>query len=89
MDRKYTDNQTVQHRIDNEEECFLREQLVWVKERMDVLDLIEAKLKRVRTLVCYVVEHKLTEEEAADMQVEVDDLLREIALLSQEEDVYH
>jgi hypothetical protein len=89
MISKYNDNQAVLHKVDKEEERFLCEQLVWIKKRMDVLTTIEEKLKQIRTLALYVVEHKLNEQEVGQVQLEVDDLLREIMLLSQDNEVYH
>lgn len=62
-----------------EEIC--REQLEWVRRRLEALDQIEAKLRQMRQLATYAASRNLTDEEVAQVQEWVNILQAEVNAL--------
>ncbi|MGI6093117.1 MAG: hypothetical protein ACOYD5_09070 [Negativicutes bacterium] len=59
-----------------EEIC--REQLEWVRRRLEALDKIEAKLRQMRELAIYAASRTLTNEEASQVQEWINILQAEV-----------
>lgn len=62
----------------------LEEELVQVKHRMQLLDMVEERMIRIRELAQFVVDHKLSPLEMQVINQEVDQLQEEIKLLNSE-----
>ncbi|WP_096201154.1 hypothetical protein [Bacillus sp. FJAT-45350] len=64
--------------MSEEERRFLEEQLEWVKERDRLLCAIEYKLREMKLLAEYAKEVQHDREKVAEIQLEINRLLREI-----------
>jgi hypothetical protein len=62
----------------------LEQELLWVKYRQRMLDIIENKLLEMRGLAEMAMEGKLGEEELQDLNVRINDLLDQVKALDGE-----
>jgi len=62
----------------------LQEQLEKVRRRLQILDMIEAKLHQIKTLAQKVIDEDLTDEEIKEINKEVQDLGEQVKLLDSE-----
>lgn len=62
-------------------EDYLRQQLEWVKYRMEALDEIEAKLKEMRELAERARGNDLTQAEAREVNARLQELEKEVKTL--------
>ncbi|EOD00375.1 hypothetical protein [Caldisalinibacter kiritimatiensis] len=63
--------------MDNNEE-YLKEKLEWVKYRLEMLDIIEDKLKEMKSLAEYIKENDLDDEEAMKINNKFNELKEEV-----------
>lgn len=57
-----------------EDERFLRNQLEWVRKRIDLLEQIEYRLKELREWAMNVTDKNITEQEREEVEVQVTDV---------------
>lgn len=67
------------------EEVFLQDELKKVKNRIQILNIIEDKLRDMKTLAERVVENEFGQEEIARIQYRVNELINEIGALDKVE----
>lgn len=60
----------------------LEEQLKCVKYRIQILDMIEAKLREIKTLVVQIRDGNITEEKVSCIQAQVNELIKEVIELN-------
>lgn len=69
---------------ENQEKRQLIEQLDKVSFRLEILDMIEKKLLKIKELAGRVVDEDLTEKEIQDINNQVQELVTEVELLDSE-----
>lgn len=68
--------------MDEKEE--LKRELQWVKYRLRMLDLIEEKLLKMRTLACLVKDEEMDKEKIEEINKEIQSLAKEVKALDEE-----
>ena len=69
---------------DEQIRAFLYEQWLWVQEQDLLLAKLEGKLKMMRELAYYQLEHQLNEQQSQDLQSQLEQLQREITEIEQQ-----
>ncbi|MDQ0231462.1 hypothetical protein [Metabacillus malikii] len=68
----------------NQEKDFLKEQLEWTKEQIQILDKIDNKLHEMKAIAVYVTEHSLIHEETKKFQAQLLELQNDVKLLEKQ-----
>lgn len=67
-----------------EEKQFLEEQVEWCKQQDRVLEQIESKLYDMKELAQYAYSHVLTQGEADELNIKLNDLKEEVVSLEKQ-----
>lgn len=63
------------------EDTYVEEKLIWVKQRLAILEKVDEKLKEMKEIAEYARDNKLSEGEKIDLNIKINKLDYEVKIL--------